>query len=248
MKRKNYLDLIEQCKDNNTCGQDMSKRVPNFINDAGDVAFNLLTHIGDNFDQCDGSEWLLGFDMLTKDITTTYVGSYKHAFIERGRIIEFDTFGDIGTEQKKKRPAIVLSPNGNKGAIIAPIGKAAFSSGKPYHVRLSKNIADLGSLKFDCGIKLEQIRYIDKSRISGKFGRVSNTVKLNEIDEKLTRNLSRNYYNNHQQLINENTRLNNEVFTLSKEVSDQETEVIKLKRKLAILENELSIKNQDNIS
>jgi mRNA-degrading endonuclease toxin of MazEF toxin-antitoxin module len=239
MNRQKYIDLVDSNKTNNTCNRVIAKNIPDFVTDSVDTAYSLLVHIGDNYDQCLASEWLLGFDMYVNDLKGNFVGDFKNAYLGRGRIIEFDAFGDIGTEQKKKRPAIVLLENGNKGVIIAPIGKAAYNSGKHYHVSLERGKPDQGNMKYNCGIKLEQIRYIDKSRITDKFGKVTNKDKLNELDRKLVRNMAQHFYDDYERLKAENEYLNIEMVKMSKELSDKDDEIVKLQRRLQIVEQEL---------
>lgn len=50
-------------------------------------------------------------------------------------------------------------------------------------------------MKNNCGIKLEQLRFISKKRIISKHGKISNTLKLDEIDEGIMKLLSKSSYN-----------------------------------------------------
>lgn len=239
INREYYKNLLEVNSNERSCSDKVTKENPIFISDSLDISYSLLKYSRLNFNLCKSAEWILGFDMYVKSIQNSFQGDLKESVIERGHIIEFDVFGNVGTEQDKNRPAIVLLVNGRNGAIIAPIGKAAFNSGKHYHVSLQKNNKDQGNMKFNCGIKLEQIRYIDKNRITGKYGKVSNVKKLNEIDEKLVRNMTNHFYRNFKTLERNNHKLNSENISLSKEISDRDDEIKRLKNKIQILEQEL---------
>lgn len=74
----------------------------------------------------------------------------------------------IGSEIKKTRPCIIISPiemNANlKTVIIAPIT----SNPRRYPTRISVNINDQESM-----IVIDQIRTIDKQRIIKKMGKLS---------------------------------------------------------------------------
>lgn len=251
MDREKYQNLIEANKVSKTCHAIKAKNIKDFVTDSVDNAFDLLVHIGDNFDQCTASEWLLGFDMYVNDVKGNSVGRFKNKYgMGRGTIIEFDAFGDVGTEQKKRRPAIVLLENGNKGVIVAPIGKAAYESGKEYHVSIEKELPEQGNMKENCGIKLEQIRYIDKNRVTNKFEKVTDANKLNELDRKLVKNISKNFYEEHEKLIEQNENLRIEMVKVTKEVSDKDEEIAKLRLRIRMLESELldSMQENDNIS
>jgi mRNA-degrading endonuclease toxin of MazEF toxin-antitoxin module/uncharacterized coiled-coil protein SlyX len=138
----------------------------------------------------DGINWILGFEAYVKDKNGTLTPKFNDSFnFKRGDIVLVDFFGHFGTELTYEHPAIVLMDTFD-GVIIAPISTPCYNDGIDFHVSLDKNVPDLGSVKNNCGIKLEQSRFISKIRILKKFKRVSNTNKLNEIDDVLMQMLT----------------------------------------------------------
>lgn len=134
-----------------------------------------------NKDLENGINWYLGLDSYVTDkkVETTQF-SNKHFY--KGDIVTVDFFGHFGTELTYEHPAIVLIETFG-GIIIAPISPSCFHDNIDTHIPLIKNIPDICGMKNNCGIKLEQLRFISKKRIIYKHGKVSNTLKLDEIDE-----------------------------------------------------------------
>lgn len=218
-----------------------AKNNARFISESQDLSYELVKYFRDNFSLAEAVDWILGFDMYSQDNRGTYTGKFSSKYtIGRGRIITFDSFGHIGTEQKKNRPAVVLKENSD-GVIIAPIGTAAYSSGKPYHVPLEANKKDQGGMSNDCGIKLEQIRYIDKSRIMGTFKKITNVDKLNEIDEKLLEHMSPILFKAYTDLKDDKCKLENRIAELENEVQEKESTIVSLQRTNELLKSQLSL-------
>ena len=93
--------------------------------------------------------------------------------LKRGDIVLVNLDPAIGSEQGKKRPALVIQNDfGNKYSpttIVASITSKIFSKEFPTNVQI--NTKDSG-LEKESTILLNQIRAIDKSRIVKKFGRL----------------------------------------------------------------------------
>lgn len=214
------------------CDNVNAKDHASFVSDSIDLTYEFGKYARENLTLSDAIDWILGFDMFSEDAKGGYTGKYSAIpRIGRGRIITYDAFGHIGTEQKKNRPAIVLKEN-QGGVIIAPIGKRAYKSNKSYHVSLKKGEKSQGNMTYNCGIKLEQIRYIDKGRITGLYGKVSSIDKLNEIDDKLLNYLAPLLHKAY-------TQLQTEVTDLQNTVQQKEQEILDWQRKYHIVKQEL---------
>lgn len=94
----------------------------------------------------------------------------------RGEIYYANLSPVVGSEQGGYRPVIVLQNNkGNKYSttiIVAPISSAPNKHPLPTHVAIEENILEKKSI-----ILLEQIRTIDKQRVSEKIGKVSEQLQ-----------------------------------------------------------------------
>lgn len=195
----------------------------------------------------DGVNWILGFDSYVQDKTGRLNPRFKNNYIfSRGDIVLVDFFGHFGTELTYEHPAIVLADNYD-GIVIAPISSTCYNDSDSSHVDLPRQVNDLGNLPNNCGIKLEQIRFISKKRILRKFNRVSNTNKLNEIDGILMKILTPYSYKN---LITTQRLLQTQVDQLNQEVTKKDNEIKKLEQKIQLLEQSLNEQQQreDNAS
>ncbi len=98
---------------------------------------------------------------------------------QRGDIFLVDLDPGVGSEQKGKRPVLILQNNiGNKYSptiIIAPITSYISKTNIPTHVKLKETVS---GLKKDSIVLLEQLRTIDKSRIISKIGSISKVTML----------------------------------------------------------------------
>ncbi|WP_371019038.1 type II toxin-antitoxin system PemK/MazF family toxin [Pseudalkalibacillus sp. JSM 102089] len=207
---------------------------PQLISDilerAQDLDVNLKT-----WDLEDGIRWFLGFNNYVSDKTKGFSGGYDSYTFYRGQIVYVDFFGHFGTELTYDHPAIVLADKG-EGIVIAPLSSACFMDEEETHVDLPKKRKNLGDLPYSSGIKLEQIRYISKTRVMQKFGRVSNTPKLNEIDHVLMEYISPKSYDF---LVKNQDYLTEEVKKRDKEIEEKENEVNRLKRHITLIEKQL---------
>lgn len=93
----------------------------------------------------------------------------KNVRYKRGDVVIVDLRGAEGSEQKKVRPCLVIQNDiGNKYSpttIVVPIGH---KSGKllPTHVEILKGMVMSGDKSLDGTVLVEQIRTVDKVRIT----------------------------------------------------------------------------------
>ena len=104
--------------------------------------------------------------------------------INRGDLFWVDLNPTKGSEQAGKRPVLIIQNDiGNEYApttIIAPLTTSHFPKEYPTNVFLPKGTS---GLKSDSTILFSQIRVVDKSRLGGKIGRLSekHMEKVNEV-------------------------------------------------------------------
>lgn len=107
--------------------------------------------------------------------------------INRGEIYYADLSPVVGSEQGGYRPVIVLQNNkGNKFSttvIVAPISSRLTKNTLPTHVIIESDFLEKKSV-----ILLEQIRTIDKQRISEKLGLVDKKIMI-EINKAIKTSL-----------------------------------------------------------
>lgn len=93
---------------------------------------------------------------------------HQHTEIKRGEVYWVNLDPTIGTEIRKTRPALVVSADDMNAALPRVIIAPLTSKGQPLGCR--------PELVFDgkpARILLDQIRAIDKQRLSGKMGEIS---------------------------------------------------------------------------
>lgn len=211
----------------------------------------------------DGIHWTLGFDAYVKDKTGTLKQKYKNEVIfKRGDIVLVDFFGHFGTELTYEHPAIVLADTFD-GIIISPISSKCYKDGVDFHVSLDRKVPDLGDVPNNCGIKLEQSRFISKKRVLYKFKRVSNTEKLNEIDDVLMKIMTpishaslkkheQDLVNTTQQLVaatEKTDELLQDLVSQAAIISEKEDEILRLNRRIQLLEQGMIPgHSEDNVS
>ncbi|MEI2357434.1 type II toxin-antitoxin system PemK/MazF family toxin [Mesobacillus zeae] len=190
----------------------------------------------------DGVNWILGFQAYVDDKNGTLKPQFKDSYIfKRGEIILVDFFGHFGAELTYEHPAIILADTYD-GIIIAPISSSCYNDGVATHVSLRNNVQDLGGMKNNCGIKLEQSRFISKRRVLMKFNRVTNTVKLNEIDEVLMQTLTPYSY---KLMTTHQAQLLTTITAKEVELEAKDEEIAKLNRKIQLLEQQLRDDQQE---
>ena len=85
----------------------------------------------------------------------------------------------IGTEIKKTRPCVIISPNEMNTQISTLIIAPLTSKLRNYPTRISCRVEEK-----QCQIVLDQIRIVDKSRLSKKIDTLSKPIQ-NKVVEKL---------------------------------------------------------------
>lgn len=183
----------------------------------------------------DGINWILGFEAYVDDKRGKLSPKYQNSHIfKRGDIVLVDFFGHYGTELTYEHPAIVLADTYD-GVVIAPTSSKCYKDGISTHISLDRNVPDQGDLPANCGIKLEQVRFISKRRIIQQFKRVTNNEKLDKIDEVLMSILAPYTYNS---MVMEEKHLNTQLKAKDQEITDKQTEIDKLKRRIQLLESQ----------
>lgn len=103
--------------------------------------------------------------------------------IYRGEIHYATLSPVVGSEQGGVRPVLIVQNDvGNKHApttLVAPITSAMGKHTLPTHIVLDKGSCGLKTTSI---VLLEQIRVIDKSRLSGKVGVLSNEQMI-QVDK-----------------------------------------------------------------
>jgi len=105
---------------------------------------------------------------------------------QRGDIYWINLDPTIGSEIKKTRPCVIISPNAaNRSGplvIVAPITKAHGKKVYFHELLLPKEITNL---KFDSKLKVFQLRCVDKKRLSkSRIGSLSPKL-IEQVDEKI---------------------------------------------------------------
>lgn len=104
--------------------------------------------------------------------------------IKRGNVFIADLDPTIGSEQYGRRPVVILSNDLNNKysptILVAPLTKIIKKTKLPTHIMIKKN----HFLKYDSIILLEQLRTIDKTRLTAFKGRVDK-ITLEKINNGL---------------------------------------------------------------
>jgi mRNA interferase MazF len=108
------------------------------------------------------------------------------SFPHRGDLYWVNLDPTIGSEIKKTRPCVVISPDAANEAgplvIVAPISKAEGKKVFFHEVFLPKGIA---GLSFDSKIKVFQLRCVDKRRLSPNLIGSLPPDPIQRMDEKI---------------------------------------------------------------
>lgn len=194
-KRNTYKALTRKtASGTRNCDGKMACDDQGLVDDLLNVTVDYIDHLK-KLKMYDAINILLGLDLYTRDKQKTMYSEYhsiqKQNFKkEIGRIVTVDFFGHFGTELAYEHPAIILGTEGSS-ILVAPISSPAYGDGRSTHVDLDPPIVTLKS-----AILLEKIRYISKTRILKKHGKLSmftrvginpnyGKEKLEEIDDKL---------------------------------------------------------------
>ncbi len=103
------------------------------------------------------------------------------ATVRRGEVYWVNLDPTIGSEIKKTRPALVISPNDLNTALPRIIVAPITSKGQPLGCR--------PELEFNgrpARILLDQIRCVDKARLAGKLGEIDLSLWHSVLIEMLT--------------------------------------------------------------
>lgn len=105
--------------------------------------------------------------------------------IKRGDLFYVDLNPTKGSEQKGRRPVLVIQNDiGNEESpttIVAPLTTKSFTKEYPTNVNIPKGMS---GLKENSTILLSQIRTIDKSRLENKLGHLSESY-MAKVDEAI---------------------------------------------------------------
>ena len=108
------------------------------------------------------------------------------SFPHRGELYWVNLDPTVGSEIKKTRPCVVISPNAaNEGGplvIVAPVSKAEGKKAFFHEVLLPKGVA---GLPFDSKIKVFQLRCVDKKRLGPSPIGVLPPDLVKRLDEKI---------------------------------------------------------------
>ena len=104
--------------------------------------------------------------------------------MKRGEVYIVDFGEGIGTEQRGKRPAIIIQNNmGNKysaSTVVVPLTSKVSKCRLPTHIMIIPNWES--SLLWQSVALCEQIRTISKERVGKFFGELSENI-MEEIDK-----------------------------------------------------------------
>lgn len=103
--------------------------------------------------------------------------------IKRGDIVIADLGNSVGSEQGKKRPAIIIQNDvGNmysSTTIIVPLTSRLKKTQQSTHAIIKKTKEN--GLKCDSMALCEQVRAIDKSRICLKIGSINDSLTMQKV-------------------------------------------------------------------
>ena len=109
--------------------------------------------------------------------------------IKRGEIYWVDWNPARGSEQKGKRPALIIQNDvGNEFGSTTIVTSCTTAFTKPYPFIVPVTSKESGLPK-DCSVNLAQLFTVDKSRLGDKCGKL-NMQKMQKIDEAIKKSLS----------------------------------------------------------
>lgn len=178
----------------------------------------------------DGIKWCYGYsNYINNQGRITLTGNQQQSF-QRGQIVFVDFFGGFSEELTYDHNAVVLKATRN-GLIVAPITSAIRyynDTNDEVLVKLPSRIRSKGNLLYNSTIRLDQLRYISRTRILRRHGLINDRTVLDEIGQKLTKYLSPVYMQN---LLSEIKKLRTDC--IEKQVREEE-----LSQKVVDLEKE----------
>lgn len=159
-----------------------------------DISFRhyKLTKQVENMKMKDGIKWCYGYSNYINHQGLPNLTGVQRQKFQRGQIVFVDFFGGFGEELTFDHNAIVLQA-GIKGLVVAPITSADRyyqDVNNPLLVQIEKKISNQGNLLYNSTIRIDQLRYISRSRILRRHGLVSDGAKLDEISLKIAQYLT----------------------------------------------------------
>lgn len=159
-----------------------------------DISFRhyKLTKQVENMKMKDGIKWCYGYSNYINHQGIPNLQGFQRQKFQRGQIVFVDFFGGFGEELTFDHNAIVLQA-GIKGLVVAPITSADRyyqDVNNPLLVQIEKKISNQGNLLYNSTIRIDQLRYISRSRILRRHGLVSDGAKLDEISLKIAQYLT----------------------------------------------------------
>lgn len=152
----------------------------------------------------DGIKWCYGYSNYINNQGRMALTRNQRQSFQRGQIVFVDFFGGFSEELTYDHNAVVLKATLN-GLIVAPITSATRyynNTNDGVLVKLPKRIRSKGNLLYNSTIRLDQLRYISRTRILKRHGLINDGTVLDEIGHKLTKYLSPVYMQNLLSVIN----------------------------------------------
>lgn len=140
----------------------------------------------------DGIKWCYGYSNYINHQGLPNLTGVQRQRFQRGQIVFVDFFGGFGEELTFDHNAIVLQA-GIKGLVVAPITSADRyyqDVNNPLLVQIEQKIRNQGNLLYNSTIRIDQLRYVSRSRILRRHGLVSDGAKLDEISLKIAQYLT----------------------------------------------------------
>ncbi|EIY5977294.1 TPA: type II toxin-antitoxin system PemK/MazF family toxin [Enterococcus faecalis] len=159
-----------------------------------DISFRhyKLTKQVEDMKMKDGIKWCYGYSNYINHQGLPNLTGVQRQRFQRGQIVFVDFFGGFGEELTFDHNAIVLQA-GIKGLVVAPITSADRyyqDVNNPLLVQIEQKIRNQGNLLYNSTIRIDQLRYVSRSRILRRHGLVSDGAKLDEISLKIAQYLT----------------------------------------------------------
>ncbi|EQB4878082.1 type II toxin-antitoxin system PemK/MazF family toxin [Enterococcus faecium] len=159
-----------------------------------DISFRhyKLTKQVENMKMKDGIKWCYGYSNYINHQGIPNLQGFQRQKFQRGQIVFVDFFGGFGEELTFDHNAVVLQA-GITGLVVAPITSAPRyyqDINNPLLVQIKQKISNQGNLLYNSTIRIDQLRYISRSRILRRHGLISDGTKLDEISLKISQYLT----------------------------------------------------------
>lgn len=159
-----------------------------------DISFRhyKLTKQVENMKMKDGIKWCYGYSNYINHQGIPVLKGIQRQKFQRGQIVFVDFFGGFGEELTFIHNAVVLQA-GIKGLVVAPITSSPRyyqDINNPLLVKIKQKTNNQGNLLYNSTIRIDQLRYISRSRILKRHGLISDGAKLDEISLKISQYLT----------------------------------------------------------